>query len=47
MKLQRDDCLILLISIILGILLPGWVIVPLPLFPLPLITLVCGLFRWK
>jgi hypothetical protein len=45
--MDRDDWLILFLSIILGILLPGWAIVLLPLFPLLLITLVCGLFRWK
>jgi hypothetical protein len=47
MKMQGDNWLILLISIILAILLPWWVIVLIPFLPLLLIMLVCGLFRWK
>ena len=44
MKMQGDDWLILLISIILASLLPWWVIVPLPLLPVLLVFLLCGIF---
>ena len=45
MKLQRDDCLILLISIILVMSLPWWAIVLLPSLPVLLLGLVYILFR--
>jgi hypothetical protein len=47
MKMQGDDWLILLISIILAILLPWWVIVLVPIIPLILLWLLGSLFRWK
>lgn len=43
-KMQREDWLVLLISNILAILLPWWVIVPLPLLPVLLVFLLCGIF---
>jgi len=43
----KDDWVILLLSFILAILLPWWVIVLVPILPLILIGLVCALFRWK
>jgi hypothetical protein len=43
--LQHDDCLILLISIILAVLLPWWAIVLLPSLPVPLLGSVYILFR--
>jgi hypothetical protein len=45
--MQRDDWVALLVSIVLAILLPWWVIVLVPIIPLILIGLVCALFRWK
>lgn len=42
--MQREDWLVLLISNILAILLPWWVIVPLPLLPVLLVFLLCGIF---
>lgn len=45
MTLQRDDCLMLLISIILAVLLPWWAIVLLPSLPVLLLGLVYILFR--
>ena len=45
MKLQRDDCLILLISIILAMVLPWRAIVLLPSLPVLLLGLVYILFR--
>jgi hypothetical protein len=44
-KLQRDDCLILLISIILAMSLPWWAIVLLPSLQVLLLGLVYILFR--
>jgi hypothetical protein len=44
-KLQRDDCLILRISIILAMVLPWWAIVLLPSLPVPLLRSVYILFR--
>jgi hypothetical protein len=43
----KDDWVILLVSIILAMLLPWWVIVLVPIIPLILIGLVGALFRWK
>ena len=43
----KDDWVALLVSIILAMLLPWWVIVLVPIIPLILIGLVGALFRWK
>ena len=45
MTLRRDDCLILLISIILAMVLPWWAIVLLPSLQGLLLGLVYILFR--
>ena len=44
MSAKGDDWAILLVSIILAILLPWWVIVLLPLLPVLLVFLLCGIF---
>jgi hypothetical protein len=44
MKMRGDAWLILLVSIILAILLPWWVIVLVPLLPVLLVFLLCGIF---
>ncbi len=43
--MRREDWYILLVSIVLGILLPWWVVVLLPLLPLLLIVLLWVLYR--
>ncbi len=45
MKLQRDERLILLFSIVLAVLLPWWAIVLLPSLQVLLLGLVYILFR--
>lgn len=45
MNAKGDDWAILLVTIILALLLPWWAILLLPLFPVLLIILLCGIFR--
>ena len=46
-KLTKDDWYVLLVSIILVAILPGWVILLLPFAPLIVIVLLVGIVsRW-
>jgi hypothetical protein len=46
-QLTRDDWYLLLVSIILVAVLPGWVVLVLPLVPLMVIVLLAGIVgRW-
>jgi hypothetical protein len=47
MKVTGEAWGVLLLSIILVVLRPWWVIGLIPFVPPLLLMLVCGLFRWK
>ena len=44
-KLTKDDWYLLLVSIILVAILPGWVFLLLPFAPLFVLALIGGIFR--
>ena len=43
-KLTKDDWYTLLVAIILASILPGWVVLLLPMIPIVVIVLIGGLF---